>query len=307
MLGGRGTWFILSMRRMITTMRPMDHFHLTWIALSLLPRVGLKTLHTLQDRYGADLRAALHADPVDLRRLPGIGKTLAGAIHQLSLDEAARRLNRWQAAGVRVITLHDGDYPPLLRRLDDAPPILFVRGRWHDTLIRSRAAAVVGTRSPSPQARQIAGDLGLSLAERGGVVVSGLAFGIDQTAHVGALSVPGSSLIAVLGSGVLNLYPPENSQLAAAVMDRGAVISELAPETTVSAPGLVARNRIISGLADAVIVVESNEDGGAMHAARFARRQGRPVYTFDLPASGNRDLLDSGAIALRTDLADLPF
>lgn len=158
----------------------------------------------------------------------------------------------------------------------------------------------MGTRSPSQDARFITLQLAMQLARAGYAVVSGLALGIDAAAHTGALSAAGAT-IAVLGSGVLNVYPSGNQELAERIRDSGALVSESHPYGSANAQRLVSRNRIISGLSRAVIVVESDAPGGAMYTARFAREQGRPVYTFDLPASGNQSLIESGAIVLKRD------
>jgi DNA processing protein len=154
--------------------------------------------------------------------------------------------------------------------------------------------AIVGTRNPSAQAYQIATALGTHFAHSGSTVVSGLARGIDTAAHLGALQAGGHTL-AVLGSGVCNIYPPENAALAFRILETSALVSEVPPFDGPSTPRLVARNRIISGLSEGVIVVESNDDSGAMHAAKRAREQNRRVYTFDLPASGNQKLIAEGA------------
>jgi DNA processing protein len=119
------------------------------------------------------------------------------------------------------------------------------------------------------------------------------------------LSVAQGKTAAVLGSGVLNIYPPKHQELALAIMARGAIISEVKPDAAVSAPGLVARNRIIAGLSDSVIIIQTELDGGAMHAARFARQQGKPVYVVDHPASGNQLLIQDGALKLSPDLQEL--
>ena len=142
--------------------------------------------------------------------------------------------------------------------------------------------------------------LASKLARHGYTVVSGLALGVDTAAHTGALAGPGRT-IAALGSGILNVYPEANQTLAARILDCGALIGELHPLWSANAQRLVARNRIISGLSQAVILVESHVDGGAMHTARFAAEQSRPVYTFDLPASGNQALIRRGAISLKHD------
>jgi DNA processing protein len=274
-----------------------------WVALSLTERVGGKTLRALMAHFNHDPRAILAADEASLRKVPGIGAKMAERIRSINIAEVERAIPRWQQAGVQIILRDDRDYPPQLRVLDDYPPTLFIRGNWQST--GRKRVAVVGTRDPSPAARVIASRLGIELAESGCTVVSGLALGIDALAHTGALTVPNTYLLAVLGCGVLTIYPPEHRGLAEAIMRRGAVLGEVHPYAAPNASNLVARNRIITGLSDAIIVVETAVDGGAMHAARFANAQGRPIYTFDSAASGNRSLLENGAIPLRADLQDV--
>lgn len=271
-----------------------------WVALSLLKHVGTKTLNTLMSHFQYDQYAILAADEAALRRVPGIGPKLAAAIQGIDLAAVKVAMKRWQAAGVKIITPISADYPPRLRTLEDRPPTVFTRGDWQPVL--DTTFALVGTRTPTPEAAEISRHLGAELARRGYAVISGLAAGIDSAAHTGTLALPKGYTVAVMGSGVLNIYPPSNRALAEAIMQRGALLSEVNPDAAVNTVSLVARNRIISGLADYVIVVESSVDGGAMHAARFARMQGRQVCALDLPASGNQALITSGAITIPRDL-----
>jgi DNA processing protein len=267
-----------------------------WVALSLLKHVGGKTMRALLAHFGGDLQAVLKSDTRALCEVPGIGAKIAAAIQTVDLEQTDRALRRWQAAGVRVVTWDDPEYPTPLIGLEDAPPTLFLRGAWHWSACDHpfRAAALVGTRSPSLQARITANRLAAHFTREGYTIVSGMALGIDTLAHQATLSHAGITL-AVLGSGVLNPYPPENAKLAAHIMQRGALLCEVHPDAPVSTPGLVSRNRIITGLCKRVIVVETEVDGGAMHAARFALAQGREVYVVESEASGNQALLDSGA------------
>jgi len=276
-----------------------------WVALSLTERIGSKTLRTLMAHFNHDPRAILAADVDALQQVPGIGPKIAERIQAINLKQVEQAIPRWQSEGVRILVTDDYDYPRPLRPLDDAPPTLFVRGQW--PLPSKKRIAVVGRREPSPNGRATASRLGMILAEQGHAVISGLAYGVDAAAHNGALTMPGAYLLAVLGCGVLNVYPPDHQGLAQAILRQGALVSEVHPYAKPAASNLVARNRIITGLSDAVIVVETEVDGGAMHAARFALAQGRPVYTFDWPATGNRALLANGAVALPPDLHDLPF
>ena len=269
-----------------------------WIALSLVEHVGAKKLRALADAFDGDLDAVLAADAKALQRVPGIGPKISATIRAVDLAVVAEAIPRWRDAGIALVTLDDPAYPTTLRQIADAPPTLFVIGTCRDL----RSAAVVGTRAPSRHAADAARQIGYELAQRGIQVISGLALGIDSAAHIGALAHPSGVTSAVLGSGVLNVYPPGNRPLAQAIVGRGALLSEVHPSAQPKPSTLVARNRIISGLCEAVIVVETTVDGGAMHAARRAADQGRRVYTLDLPASGNRALLNSGATPITPDL-----
>ncbi len=270
---------------------------LAWVALSLTGRIGLKTLRALLGRFGT-AQAVLDADETALREVHGVGKVIAAAIQQINLPQVENLVQQWRKAGVHVLLPEQ--YPALLRELDDAPPVLFVRG----TLTEMRGAAIVGTRAPSPQALDVAQRLSAALVEQDYTIVSGLALGIDAAAHQAAGDSGGIS-VAVLGSGVLNVYPPEHRQLAAQVAWTGALLSEVRPDAQPSSSALVARNRIISGLSEKVFIVETDDDGGAMHAARFARAQGRALYVLNSAAGGNRALLDNGALPFDNDLRDL--
>lgn len=273
-----------------------------WVALSLVDHIGSKVLNALFQHFGDDPEAILRADARQLQQVPGVGPKIARGIQTVNVAQVRQALVAWQTVGVRTVPYQSAAYPPCLLELEDAPATLFMRGLWQPP--DHQAVGVVGTRAPSPRVAKLAYQLGAALAEAGVTVVSGLALGIDTAAHQGALSTSAGRSIAVLGSGVLNIYPPENHTLALDIASRGVVVSEVQPDAATSAPRLVARNRIITGLSRAVVVVETDADGGAMHAARFAQRQGRPVYTFDLKASGNRELLVNGAQRLHLDDLD---
>ncbi len=245
----------------------------------------------------------LAADSTSLRAIPGIGPKISQQIKAVDVQQVETDLRRWRARGVSVLTWADEAYPSALRPLDDAPPTLFLRGEQPI----SRQIAIVGTRRPTQANRRSAQNLATALVEGGWCIVSGLALGVDAAAHMGALALPEGRTQAVLGSGVLNIFPPEHARLAEVVLRQGALLSETNPEAPASAGQLVARNRLISGLSEALIVIQTEADGGAMYAARFARAQGRPVYALDIDAGGNSQLLASGAIPLHPDLRDLPF
>lgn len=274
-----------------------------WVALSLQRHIGGKTLRALLAEFGST-DAILAADETALMRVRGVGPRIAAAIRAIDLSAVQRALRSWEHAGVQVISRFDETYPMMLNALDDEPPSLFVRG-CGDAALFERSVAVVGTRQPSDEGRAIALSLGAWLAGNGWTVISGLAEGIDTAAHTGALSLQDGRTVAVLGSGVLNIYPPANRTLAGRIMQCGALLCECDPYATPNAPRLVSRNRIIAGLSRALIVVETSREGGAMYAVRAALQMGRPVYVVDLRASGNRDLIDTGAAAISPDLANL--
>jgi len=273
-----------------------------WVALSLIRGMGGAKLTMLTAQFGS-AAAVFQASKADLLAIRGVGAKTVTAIQDTDLEAVAGRLSDWKAAGVQLLL--PVDFPARLQPpLPEPPAVLFVRGTLPPD--RAPSVAIVGTRSPSTPMREVAYRLGRVLSAAGYTVVSGLAFGVDAAAHEGALSVPTGQTVAVLGSGVLDVYPAQHRELAAAIIERGALVCEVAPDASVATPWLVARNRLISALADTVIVVQSNDDGGAMYAARAARKQGRRVLAVDNAASGNRALLDVGAAEpLAPDLGDL--
>lgn len=187
--------------------------------------------------------------------------------------EAARALRQARDRGIAVVPFGDAAYPDLLRHLPDPPFVLWTKG---DVASISRpAVAVVGSRAATPEALMTARTLGRDLAAAGVVVVSGLARGVDGAAHQGALE--DGSTVAVLGCGVDEVYPPEHAALARSVMGRGALVSELPPGSQPLGRHFPLRNRIISGLSLAVVVVEASFKSGSLITARMALEQGRSV------------------------------
>lgn len=272
-----------------------------WIALSLLPNVGGKTLQALIAHFGST-EAVLQADKQALVQVRGVGPKIAEAICAIDLAAVEEQIQQWSQQAVSLSLAAHPDYPAALKTVDDAPPTLFVRGIVQP---QARAIAIVGTRSPGSEAQNIAFRLGKTLAEQGWIIVSGLALGIDSAAHQGALETTNGQTIAVLGSGVLNIYPEQNQALAEQIVQRGALLGENHPAATATAPRLVARNRIITGLCQHLIVVETEADGGAMYAARFALAQGRTLHAVGLPAGGNLQLLKERANYIAPDLQNL--
>lgn len=245
---------------MAETQHPTDATD--YIALSLLPeRSGIETAERL--RSGQSPRRAL--SEMTARR---------GACVDELRARARAALARARPGGIEPVPWDGASYPVALTTIVDPPPVLWVRGRVD--ALAAPAVAIVGARAASPYGLSVAERLAADLAAAGVVVVSGLARGVDSAAHRGALSVGGVT-IAVLGSGADVMYPPEHTALAAAIVARGAVTSELVPGTPPLARFFPRRNRIISGLSRAVVVIEAGEKSGSLITARLALEQGRDV------------------------------
>jgi DNA processing protein len=187
---------------------------------------------------------------------------------------AADAIRRASAGSIAAIPWSAPSYPIALTTIADPPPVLWTRGRLDS--LSAPAVAIVGSRAASPYGLAVAGQLAADLAARGLVIVSGLARGVDSAAHRGALSAGGAT-VAVLGSGVDVVYPPEHASLAGDIDAAGAVVSELVPGTRPQQWFFPLRNRIISGLSRAVVVIEASEKSGSLITARCALDQGRDV------------------------------
>lgn len=264
-------------------------------ALALTEGIGWVLLGRLLERFGSPA-TILSAGVGELQAVRGIGQALAARIHATDPAEVAARLGRYIASGLSVILWHDADYPAAFDPLRDKPLILFYRGLPMASRGQPQPrVAIVGTRSPSQESIVLAEAWAGELAARGWCVVSGMARGIDSAAHRGALwgagpgAGPGATL-AVLGGGLNRIYPPENAKLAAQIEARGGLLSEVWPDSQPSREALVLRNRLIAGLSRALIVIEAPQESGALHAARRAHAQGKPVFAVDNSA-GNAELL----------------
>jgi len=215
---------------------------------------------------------------------------------------AAAALEIGERRGIIAIPLFDERYPPLLACINDPPPVLWAKGDF-ETLAKP-AVAVIGSRAASPYALQVGTRIAAELAERGIVVVSGLARGVDSAAHRGCLEARGPTA-AVLGCGLDRVYPPEHTDLASEIAERGILLAELAPGAAPLSEHFPLRNRIISGLSLATVVVEASEHSGSLITARCALEQGRDVMA--VPGSvltgrnrGSHALLKDGARIVET-------
>jgi DNA processing protein len=275
-----------------------------WAVLASVPGIGPVGFGALLRRFGSALeilrvsrRTHAGARLVAAGRAEGrttFDLAVAAELSRVAADPSAV-LSTLEAARVEIVTLDDGVYPPRLRAIELPPPVLFVTG---DTaaLSAEHVVAIVGTRRPTDGGRLLAARIASAIARVGGVVVSGLAVGIDGAAHA-AVVEEGGLTIGVLGSGHARLYPRAHARLAARIAATGgAIVSELLPDTPARRDTFPRRNRLISGLADATVVVEAGIKSGALITAGWALEQGRECYmvpgsTDSAQSAGCRDWL----------------
>jgi DNA processing protein len=249
--------------------------YLGWVALAMTPGLGPRLAGKLLTEFGTPagvFNASLTA--LEAQRLPA---AVAQAIHSRQpMSEAAKEVARAEAAGCRLLTWDEPEYPARLREIYDPPPLLYVRG--NAGLLNRHMISIVGTRTPTPYGNQMAEKLGRDLADRGLVVASGLARGIDASAHRGALRSACGATVGVLGCGIDVVYPKENKKIFAEIEQRGALISEFPMGAFAAPQNFPIRNRIIAGMAVGVIVVEAAQYSGSLITARLAMEFGREVY-----------------------------
>lgn len=272
-----------------------------WVGFTLVKGIGAVRMRALKEHFG-DLAVAWQA-PAEALQAAGLGPRLTERFLQVRASvDVEKYLAQVLASGIQVLTWADEAYPERLKAIDQPPPVLYLRG---EVLPQDRlAVAIVGTRRITAYGRQVTEDLAACLAQNGVTVVSGLARGVDAVAHQAALKAGGRT-IAVLGSGVDRVYPPENAALAQKVIASGALVSDYAPGTPPEASNFPPRNRIISGLAAAVVIVEAGETSGALITAQFAADQGREVFAVPgnilaVQSKGTNRLIAQGARPMLT-------
>jgi DNA processing protein len=270
-----------------------------WLALTTVNGIGGVTARKLIERFG-DVEAIFEASPEELIEIPRVTETMAAQILAAPIGQLENELLSLGDEGIELLTWDEDRFPSPLRSLPDAPMVLFMRG----ALRRSddKAVAIVGTREPTRSAVELAHTIGRELAARDLTVISGLALGIDTAGHRGAIET--GRTIAVLGSGIRHIHPRGNIELAEQIVGCGAILSELHPNTPPKGQNLMARDRLISGLSRAVIVVEAGEKSGSLDTASKAIKQGRSVYA--VPGSAGTDQLIVGG-AQRLDLSTINF
>ncbi|MDY2835382.1 MAG: DNA-processing protein DprA [Candidatus Aphodomonas sp.] len=268
---------------------------LAWLRLASVRGMGTQRFNALLERFGSPT-AVWETPPEETAFL---GRALNANLQAARADEYMEALLRsMEKCGAVAIMREDREYPALLREIPDAPPVLYVRGCA--MLDDARLIGVVGARSCSAYGSRMARRLGRELAEMGVTVVSGFARGIDSFAHRGAIDVRGRT-VAVFGSGVDVVYPPENLTLADELLETGgSIISANPPGTSPRASVFPARNRIISGMSEGTVVVEASQHSGSLLTADFALAQGRTLFAVPGQAdsalsAGTNKLIRAGA------------
>ena len=267
------------------------------LRLAAVPGLGSRLRRRLLARFGS-ADAVFAASERDLKSVDGMGGKAAAAVTAAPQPAAAEQLladcRRHQ---IDILLESSPAYPRLLSQIDDPPDLLFLRGQLEPA--DGLAVAIVGARHATAYGKKVAEQLAGGLARAGCTVVSGLARGIDAAAHCGAIAAGGRTL-AVLGSGLLRVYPPEHRELACDVIDHGAVISECPPFAEPHAGAFPRRNRIVSGLSLGTVVVQASGRSGALITARLAGEQGREVFAVPGPtdcrvSAGCHQLIRDGA------------
>ena len=274
----------------------MDNFKKGLILLNMVQDIGYIRLKGLLDEFKSP-ENILRAPVEGLRSVKGIGPSIAKAVKNAGSDyDVEKEIALAEKSGVVILTVFDEDYPERLKNIYDPPVILYVKGsiKKEDSL----AVSIVGSRKCTYYGMNMADNIAEKLAFSGVTVVSGLARGIDTAAHKGALK--SGRTIAVLGSGLGNIYPAENKPLSEKIAQNGAVVSEFPMHMPPNKNNFPQRNRIISGLSVAVLVVEAANKSGALITADFALEQGRDVFAVPgaagrLSSAGTNSLIKQGA------------
>lgn len=282
---------------MVKDLSPRQAF----MVLNALPHIGPITLNRLLETFGNDPVAVLNAPSAELGAVKGVGaaivKTLREWERHYNLEKEEGMLEK---TGVTFVTCQEAEYPPILREIHDPPIGLYRKGKYVKPV---SSIAIVGSRRTTLYGQAVAKKLASELARAGFCIVSGLARGIDTFAHEGALAVEGKT-VAVLGCGLDIIYPPENLDLYRKIEQAGAIYSEFPFGRRADRQSFPMRNRIVAGLSDAVIVVESDVNGGSMITARFAGEQGRLLFAVpgridQSSSAGCHQLIRDGAILCR--------
>lgn len=280
-------------------MATFDRKH-AFIVLNGLPNIGPITLRRLLGAFHGDPVSIFNASSSQLKSVQGVGDAVVNTLRKWEeLLDLEKQLDRMERSGIRFVVTESDSYPPLLKEIYDPPIGLYWKGSY---ALDRPTVAIVGSRKTTVYGRHVARKLGRELARCGFCVVSGGARGVDTEAHKGALEMEGKT-IAVMGCGMDIVYPAENFELFNKIAETGAVVSEFPFGRRADRQTFPMRNRIVSGMCQALIVVESDLHGGSMISARFAAEQGRTVFAVpgridQATSRGCHQLIREGAILL---------
>jgi len=276
-----------------------------WVGFNKIRGIGSVKTKKLLDHFG-DLSSAWEASESALLEAGLNLKTVKSFTQSRTTINLEEDLEKILEKGIQILTIIDDDYPQKLKSIEQPPPVLYLKGKFEET--DNLAVAIVGTRHLTGYGRQVTLELSSFLARNGITVISGLARGIDSIAHDAAIA-SGGRTIAVLGCGVDIVYPPEHRALSQRIQEHGAIISDYYPGTQPEGINFPPRNRIISGLSTASVIIEAGEKSGALITAEFAANQGREVFAVPGPiysprSKGTNRLIRDGALPL-TDFNEL--
>lgn len=279
-----------------------------WISFSKINGLGPVKLYGIF-KYFNSIKDAWNASPEEFLNIDNINQNNVEQIREAKLNiNPIKEADLLIKENIKAITLVDEDYPFMLKQMHDPPFVLYYKGIFDKEKL-NKCIGMVGTRKPSYSGKKIAYKISFELAQSNITIVSGLALGVDTESHKGALKADNGYTIAVLGSGVDHIYPSSNKNLYYEIIEKGMIISEYPPETLPDSWRFPARNRIISGLSNGVVIVEAAEKSGALITADFALEQGKEVFAIpgDLnnPMSkGPNNLIKQGA-SIVTDISDI--
>ena len=282
-----------------------------WMAVLRAKYMGSERARKLEKHFGS-LPKALRASLDEIVAIPGFNEEMARAVREAAQGIFDRDIDKelaWmEKEGISIILFSDPEYPPPLRHIPSPPALLYVKGKILPQDILS--LAIVGSRRASDVGRRTAGAIACELAEAGLTIVSGLAWGVDASAHKGALRARQGRTLAVMGSGMKFIYPREHESLADQIVRRGALITELFHDVSPQGRNFPPRNRIISGLSLGVLIVEAPERSGALISANYALEQGKEVFAIpdainQETSLGTNKLIQDSAAKLVTSAQDI--
>ncbi len=280
------------------------------IALTLVPQIGAITAKTLVS-YCGSAEAVFRSSKKELSKIPSIGPTIIAALADSTapLSQAEHEMAFMEKQDVHAVFYTDALYPARLRQCQDSPAIFYFKGSSLSLLEAPRIIAIVGTRQPSEHGKSICEEIVEGFLNYNVLIVSGLAFGIDVTAHRKASST-GIANVGVLGHGLGSIYPSQHRSIATKMIENGGLLSEYPHDAKPDREHFPMRNRIISGLSDLVLVVETAESGGSMITVQYAERQGREIFAIpgrphDVKSLGCNLLIKNERAKLTTSAADI--